>query len=378
VASTGRRFLLDASTAQGGGGFTYIVSMLPHLVRLAPDDRFRLVVRNPRMAASLPPEPNLEVTLLPRVGLAGRLRYLLVDAPRLAARWKADVYLSVSETSPPRMPCPKIASFRNLAVVDRQGYGWTPKQRLRLEILHGLLRISARSCDRILFVSEDSARWMGGDLKVEPARRAIIHHGIDLAGWQKPADGARPRHPRPYILSVSSIYRYKNYLRLIEAWAQLARRLPDTPDLLIVGDDQDPPYAQWMREARSATGALAERIHILGEVPFAEVKSYYAGAELFVLSSVLETFGHPLLEAMASGLPLIASDLPVFREIAGDAALYADPERPEAYADAMERVLTSSEVRESLLARGRARVAEFTWTRSAERHLELLREVAGG
>jgi glycosyltransferase involved in cell wall biosynthesis len=374
VGSAGRRILIDASMAQGGGGFTYVVNVLPHLARLAREHSFRLIVRSPRLEASLPSEPNLEVTRLPRVGLAGRLRFLLMEAPRLAGSWRADLYFSVAETSPLRLPCPSIASFRNPNVVARKGHGWTPAQRLRLETLHALARLSVRSCDRILFVSEDSARWMGAALGIPPEKRIVIHHGIDLADWQEQPE--RPQHPRPYILSVSSIYRYKNYVRLIEAYAKLARRLPDAPDLLIVGDDQDPPYARRMEKARLATGALAQRIHILGEVPYAEVRGYYAGAELFVFPSYLETFGHPLLEAMASRVPLVAADIAVFREIAGNSALYADPYRPEALASAMEEALTSAPRREELLARGRERVRDFPWTRSAERHLALIRELA--
>jgi glycosyltransferase involved in cell wall biosynthesis len=359
---------------QGGGGFTYVVNVLPRLVRLAPDDTFRLLVRSPRLVEALPSLPNLEVTQLEPVGLAGRLRFLLAEAPALASEWRADLYFSAAETVPPRLPCPSIASFRNPNVADRTSPGWEASQRVRLEILHLLTRLSARRCDRILFVSEDSARWMGDALGLPEQKRSVIHHGIDPVAWQAPEE--RPSHVRPYILSVSSIYRYKNFVRLIEAYAELARRLPDIPDLLIIGDDQDPPYARQMQAARRATGALAERIQILGEVPHAKVKGYYAGAELFVFPSWLETFGHPLLEAMASEVPLVAADIPVFREIAGDAALYADPYRPSALAAAMQRALTREE-REGLLARGYVRVREFPWARSAARHLALFREVAG-
>jgi glycosyltransferase involved in cell wall biosynthesis len=371
----GCRFLVDASMVQGGGGFTYVVSMLPKLVRLAPTDRFRMLVRSPRLADSLPPEPNLELTLLPQVGLAGRLRFLLSEAPRLASEWSADLYFSVAETAPPRLPCPSIASFRNPNVVDRRGHGWKPAQRLRLEILHALTRLSAWRCDRILFVSHDSARWMGEALGLPARKCVVIHHGIDREAWRRGEPVAR--RERPYILSVSSIYRYKNYVRLIEAFALLARDLPDPPDLLIIGDDQDPPYARRMQEARQATGALADRIHILGEVPYADVRGYYAGASLFVFPSYLETFGHPLLEAMASEVPLVAADIPVFREISGDAALYADPHRPEALAEAMRHAL-DPKLSEDLVARGRIRVGEFTWERSAERHLAMFGELCRG
>lgn len=372
MGSGQRRYLIDASMAQGGGGFTYGVNLIPELVRLAPDDRFRVLVRSPQLADALPSEPNLEITRLPPVGLYGRFQFLVAGAPREASAWGADLYFSVSETAPPRLPCPSIASFRNAAVVDRKRHRWPAHQRVRLRILFGLARLAAMRCDRILFVSEDSASWMGDALRVPPANRVVIHHGIHLAGWQQPVDHAA--HGRPYILSVGSNYRYKNYVRLIEAYELLAHRVAAVPDLLIIGDIQDRPYLERMERARLATGDLAKRIHILGEVPYAAVRGYFARATLFVFPSYLETFGHPLLEAMASGLPVVASDIPVFHEIADDAALYADPYDSDALATAMARAL-DSRIRAELMERAGKRVQEFSWARSAERHLELFEQV---
>jgi glycosyltransferase involved in cell wall biosynthesis len=267
---------------------------------------------------------------------------------------------------------PVIAAFQNPNITDTQ-CDWPLRTRLRLSVLRALSRLSARTCDRILFVSEDSAESIGEAMGVPRERRAVVHYGIDLANWgpKAPAVG----RSRPYILSVSSIYRYKNYVRLIEAYAALARRRPGLPDLVIVGDDQDPDYSRQMETARAATGELASRIHILGEVPYAEVRRYYAGASLFVMPSYLETFGIPVLEAMASEVPLVASDIPIFREIAGDAAFYADPHRPESLAGAMDEALFRMDAREMLIKRGRERAREFTWDRSAEGHLSLFHQV---
>jgi glycosyltransferase involved in cell wall biosynthesis len=224
-----------------------------------------------------------------------------------------------------------------------------------------------------MFVSEDSARWIGERLALPERRRAVVHHGIDGEGWSAPA--GRSLHPWPYILSVSSIYRYKNFVRLIEAYTELARDLNDAPDLVIIGDDQDPEYTAKMETARAAAGDLAEHIHLLGEVPYADIRDWYAGAELFVFPSYLETFGHPLLEAMASRIPVVAADIPVFREIGGDAALYADPHDASSLAGAMRAALASPELRRLLVKRGLEQVRAFSWDRSSIRLLQLFREV---
>jgi glycosyltransferase involved in cell wall biosynthesis len=371
AADSGQRILVDGTMARGGGGFTYLVNIVPRLARLAPDHRFRVMLRSRRLAESLPAMPNVEVDLLPECGLRERFRFTYLEAPRLAADWRADLYYSAGESVPLSAPCPVIASFQNPNVFTgiRQ---WPWNQQLRLRLLRAIAGVTGRRAERVLFVSRDSAQWMGDAMGLPERKRAWLHHGIDADVWRPP-----PHRPRggEHILSVSSIYRYKNYVRLIEAYAELAKRRPQLPDLVIIGDDQDPPYSAEMEKARRATGDLAERIHIVGEVPYAEIQRYYAKAALFVFPSLLETFGIPMIEAMAAEIPLVASDIPVFREIAGDAAFFCDARRPASLACAMEDALFSEDARDVRIKRGRERVREFTWDRSARRLLALFEEV---
>lgn len=363
----GRRILIDGTMAKGGGGFTYLVNILPRLTALAPQDRFRVLVRSERLARSIEASPNLEVDLLPEVSPLQRLRFTYRDLPRLVKAWGADLYFSAGESAPLWASCPMIASFRNPNVYTSIEQGWSWKQQLRLRVLREVSRLSSRACDRIMFVSEDSSQWIGDALNIPAQRRAVVHHGMDAAAWGTHAAAeSASAYRSSYILSVSTIYRYKNFVKLIEAYAVLARRRDDIPDLIIIGDDQDSEYAAQMERARLATGEdVAERIHILGEVPYADIKEYYAGADLFVFPSYLETFGHPLLEAMASGVPTVAADIPVFREVAGDAAFYADPHKADALASAMEDALFASRAREAMIKRGRERLGSFSWDATA-------------
>jgi len=368
-----RRFLIDAINVQRGGVFTHLVNVVPELAKQAPRDRFRVVVADERVANSLPDARNVEIDFRRGLGLRQRVEYTYRQAGAAAAAWGADLYYAVSERAPLNAPCPTIASFRNPNVFNwRSGQKLTLRQHARLWALYGMARASAARCERTLFVSEDSARWIGDSIRLPEHRRAVVHHGIDHERWVRKQ---RREGPGSYILSVSSVYPYKNYVRLIEAFAQLYERRPDVPDLVIIGDEQDAAYGARMAAAREAAGEARQAIHILGEVPYADILRYYREAALFVFPSHLETFGHPLLEAMASELPLVAADIPVFREVAGDAALYADPYDPAALASAMEAVLVSAEARRMLVKRGRERLAQFTWQRTASKLLGLFEEV---
>ena len=376
MAQVRRRILIDGSMARGGGGFTYLVNILPQLSALAPDDVFHVLLRNERLAQSIPALPNVEVELLPDVGWPQRMLFTYRELPHRIASWGTDLYFSAGETSPLRAPCPMVASFRNPIIYTDLDLGVSLKQRLRLRLLREISRVSARSCDRIMFVSEDSAGWMGNSVNVPVHKRAVVHHGIDTSTFSRSkGQGSVPYGPS-YIVSVSSIYTHKNYVRLIDAYAALGRRRDNVPDLVIIGDLQHAGYLEQMKRARAAAGEeLAERIHFVGEVPYAEVKAYYAGAELFVFPSYLESFGHPLLEAMASGVPTVAADIAVFREIAGDAAFYADPHKTDAFTGAMEEALFSPRARETLIKRGRERARAYGWDATARRLLALFDEV---
>ena len=369
----GRRVVIDGSMATGGGGYTYLVNVLPRLARLAPEDRFLVLLRNQRLADAIPTVENIEVEVLPEAGLRDRLRFVWFGAARRAKAWGADLYYSAGEYVPLLATCPVVASFQNANVFTNLQQGWPWRQRLRFATLRMLAAISARRCRRILFVSRDSARWMGDAISLPEHKRSWLHHGIDLASWQPSA--TRTATGRPYVLSVSSIYRYKNYVRLIEAWALLARRRADIPDLVIIGDNLDEPYAMEMEAARKATGSLSERIHIIGGVPYEEIRKHYEGASLFVFPSYSETFGIPMIEAMASGVPLVASDIPVFREIAEDATFYADPYQPESIAHAMEEALFVPGARKMLVKRGLERARAFTWEKAADRLSVMFDEV---
>ena len=332
------RVVLDGSMARGGGGFTYLVNVAHRLAVHLPGHRFRLYLRSERLADSIAagPEPGGRAAPGDRPGRPAALHLPGGAAP--GRPLGSGPLLQRRGVRARRSPCPTIASFRNpnvFAPSTRTGRCGTACACARCALSRS---VSAIACDRILFVSEDSARWIGdrgrlarAQARGRPPRRSTV-------GVEAPSGAAV--HPRPYILSVSSVYRYKNFVRLIEAYAALAAPAAGRPPG--PRDHRRRPGSRVLAamEARARRDGLPRRAH-----PHPRRGSlrggaaWYAGAELFVFPSYLETFGHPLLEAMASEVPVVAADIPVFREIAGDAAFYADPHRPEALARAMEEAL---------------------------------------
>jgi glycosyltransferase involved in cell wall biosynthesis len=168
---------------------------------------------------------------------------------------------------------------------------------------------------------------------------------------------------RRVILCVAQKRRYKNLERLVAALPALAE------DVVAVLPGSPTPYEEELRSLAARLG-VAERVILPDWVSESELASLYTWSQALVLPTLTEGFGLPVLEAMRHGLPVACSDIPVLREVADDAVLYFDPTDQASVGSAVQRVLQDAPLREKLRARGRDRVAGFTWRRTAEATLE--------
>ena len=206
----------------------------------------------------------------------------------------------------------------------------------------------------------------------------VIYNALDerLATPPSEAEVARVRErfqlSSPFILYTGNIKPHKNVDRLIEAFAILRRRRADDLKLLIIGDEIS-KYSNLRRLVHRFQ--LHQHVRFLGFVPEETLLVLYRLAAAFVFPSLYEGFGLPPLEAMASGTPVITSNVSSLPEVVGDAALLIDPMDPAALADAMWRVLEEPALRADLIRRGCQRVKAFSWAQSAARTREVYAEV---
>jgi glycosyltransferase involved in cell wall biosynthesis len=216
-----------------------------------------------------------------------------------------------------------------------------------------LLPLIARRARRVITVSAFSRDELGELLGVEAS---VVHGGVDARFF----DAVPARRERPYVLCVASMTARKNLAALVPAAAALAR---EGVELLVAGGHR-PQFA---------AEAGLDGLTLLGHVPDDELPGLYAGAEAFVLPSVYEGFGLPVLEAMAAGTPVVAADRAALPETCGGAARLAEP---DAVGEALLALLGDRAERERLVALGRARAATFTWERTAREVDAVCRAVA--
>ncbi len=229
---------------------------------------------------------------------------------------------------------------------------------------------SARTASRIIAVSEFGAGELRELLGVARERMVVIPHGVDAEfspGVPEPLPSVL--RSGPYLLFVGDPVAEprKNFALLYDAYRR-AWSAGSAPALAVVGP-RAPELPGVIRVGNLADDVAPGGAHAL--------RACYRGALALALASYHETFGMPMLEAMACGTPVVASRASALPEIAGEAALYAPPDDARAWANALRRVTVDAALRERLRDEGLRRAQLFSWDRSAQRHVELFRSVSG-
>jgi glycosyltransferase involved in cell wall biosynthesis len=214
-----------------------------------------------------------------------------------------------------------------------------------------------RRATRIIAVSNKTKHDVVQIYGVDANLIDVVHLAADTTTFYPAIAGENWSPPaRPYVLFVGGRYWYKSLERLLEAF----RRLPDPEMELVLAGDLLSAHELDLVRQRGLENRVRVALHPSGE----ELRRLYIGCFAFVHHSLHEGFGIPLLEAMACGAPVAASDIEVFHEVSDSAAEYFDPTNPDAIAAAILAIGDPTR-REQLVARGTDRVAQFSWDRCA-------------
>jgi glycosyltransferase involved in cell wall biosynthesis len=253
-----------------------------------------------------------------------------------------------------------------------------------------LMGPSARAADIVIANSESTREGIARHLRVPPSRIVTVPEAVDHEIFvpRKPDDGHERTLTRygvtpPYVLFVSSLWPYKNVHGLLGAYARLVHDHGVPQRLVVVGGLPLGTYREELGRI-SAREGIGDRVQFLGHVTSRhDIRDLYVGADVFVYPSYAETFGLTVLEAMASGTPVVASNRTSIPEVAGGAAVLVDPDDAGGMSDAILRVLCDPEWRAELVRRGIMRASEFSWERTAREtlgayELAVARRTGGG
>lgn len=365
--------LVNGIHAKTGGGRVYLEEAIPRVARIGRGVRYQALVR-PTQEARLRDAGVETVTVDPPEGSAGSFLWDQTVLPWIAWRRGAALVFSPANFGPIAMGRRSILLLRNTFVAAESCR--TAGARFRWWSMEWMSRVSVKAARGGLVVSESFRRDIAARFGVPEESLAVVHHGRSGIFGPEPREGdGASAGPGPYVLIVADIYPHKNLVAAVEAFARASASRNDIR-LVFAGAELKPAYAAEVR-ARIAGLGIGERVAFLGSRPQAELPGLYRGAVAVLSPSLAETFGITQVEAMACGAPLVASDIPVAREICGDAALLVPPTDVAAMAVALDRVLGDASLRAELSRKGIERSAGFTWDRTAARlHEEVLRRLA--
>lgn len=244
---------------------------------------------------------------------------------------------------------------------------------------HWAIRRAVKKARKLLAISETTRHDVQTHYKVALERIALTRLGVDAARFAV-SDAAVEATLRTYRLArngylfyVGRLEEKKNIVTLLRGFAECKRTLGvGHPLMLVLAGDYGFGKARIVR----ALQQYGRDVLVTGFVPDEDIAGLMKGALALCFASHYEGFGLPVLEAFAAGTPVIASDIPAFREVAGDAALFASPHAPGDWAQAMHRMVLEAATRAELAHKGSARVGEFGWDKTAAATWEALRAVA--
>jgi len=352
-----------------GGLETYVRQLVPALLEVRPGLRLSLFV-NELGRKALAGESWAESVEFVTHPLLGRPYMRSVTEAtllgKLATRQGVDVLQNIAMVGPFRTAAPQITTIADTTWLRyRDPAEWIPTL-----IWRTLVPSAARRARRVLVFSEAAKKQVAEDLRVETGRIDVVPLGPGLEPTSDPTPDRELRSRLalgngPIVLCVAPVRAHKNVERLLEALPVIRRAIP-TATLVLPGNLTE--HVGGLRGRAAALG-VEDALVLPGWVDEADLEGLYAAASCFVLPSLNEGFGLPLLEAMRRGVPVACSDASSLPEVAGDAAAYFDPHSPDEIAAAVIRLLTDREYARSLSAKGHQRQLEFTWERAAEKTL---------
>ena len=368
------RIGIDARKLHDFGIGTYIRNLLRHLARLDTQTDFVVLCRPEDCASVAAIGENFRAV----AATAGN--YTLAEQiaiPLALRREGVTLFHAPHYVLPPLVRCRSVVTIHDCIHLMFPQY---LPNRAALAYARTSIRLAARRATRVLTVSESSKRDILRFVDTQPEKIDVIYNAYDerfgIAPPEEDVERVRERYQLhdPFVLYAGNVKPHKNLERLIEAFDLVRNRGVAPLKLVLIGDEIS-KYAALRRAVHQHQ--LHKYVRFVGYLPEKTLAVMYRLASVFVFPSLYEGFGLPPLEAMASGTPVVTSNVSSLPEVAGDAAVLVDPYSPDAIADGIYRVMSDDALRAELRVKGPLRARQFSWAQSVGRVREIYGEVAG-
>ncbi|HET9886046.1 MAG TPA: flippase-like domain-containing protein [bacterium] len=344
-----------------GGIAVYARELLDHLLEIDPHNTYFVFLGSRDSLGTYAQHPRVREVYVPC------LSKFLWDQAQVAAEAKK---LNIDVMFSPKMSSPLFFQGRKVFAIHGAEQFVFAKEYPLLDRLYvrAFLPLYAKSSRRVIAMSESTKSDLIEPLGIPPERIAVIYHGIKEALQRRvPEDEKRAVRekfglPESFILHVGLVWGAKNFAIFPQVLERINR---EHPMVLAHAGGNRPGH---LRKGAAKTNSIRE----LGFVTEDDLAALYQSAVALVFPSLYEGFGIPLLEAMASGCPVVSTNWGAMKEVCGDAALLVDSRNPDEIANAVKRILTEPALREDLINKGYARARNFSWEKTARETLDVL------
>lgn len=371
--------LINAASANMGGAVTYLKNVLRWMPEVAPLDRITVIIpKATHEKLELLPTfiDRIRIQYYPYANTGGLNRFYFdqIEIPRLVSRMGADVLFSSTGFATWKSPVPQVLLVRNPVYFSAEFedvYRRIGRSLLRNRMRRFLSIVSIKRSDVVLFPTRAMQAMVEQHVSLDGRRSEAIHYGFDheaffrsgpeqyeglgqVAAWK--SEGYK------IMLNVSTYAVHKNFETLVEGISNALKRGVRCKLLTTTSREKTADKREYdAMRARIADLGLENTIVELGYVPYEALSAVYAMADAFVFPSLTESFGHSMVESMAAGLPVIAADTAVNREICGDAAVYFRTHDGVDCGKAIYDLLTDDTLLQEKIERSKVRASHFSW-----------------
>jgi len=353
------------------------LEMIRALQRLDKVNEYRIYVKPGRDDQSLEPTENFDI--IPVKGSPYPL-WEQFHLPRKIRGSGLDLLHSTGNTAPLSMKIPLLITLHDVIFLENSGFRGSTYQNLGNIYRKWLVPRVIDSCRYVITVSHWEKSRIIDQLGLPENKVHVIGNAVNerfnnrYTSGEKEAVRQLYKLPSAFILCLGNAASRKNTATSIHAYILYTRKVSDPLPLVIIDYDRSQVALQLQKEGRME---LMPLIYTPGYIATGQMPLMYNLASLFLFTSLRESFGLPILEAMACGTPVVTSDLSAIPEVGGNAAWYGDPQRPESFAYGMMSLLQNSSIYEIFRDKGLARAQGFSWDITARKVLELYRMTAG-
>ena len=370
------KILIDARSMRKdrNGPSTYAVNMLQNLAKIDKKTHYTIIVNNDYV--DFIDQDNF--TILPTQIKPYRFKEHWA-IHRLLAKNKFDLFHSLQYIPPFGFKCPLVMTIYDTMHMDNCFWKGSFFKNMAGKYARLMARYSMQKADSVITISKYSAKQIEQTFQYPADKIFPIYLGVDYSYSRRNHEVDfkysvnKWNIPSPYLLCVGNMKQYKNVNALISAFAELVKS-GYTQHVLVLAGKADESDIKLRQEQVNAL-SIENKVIFLRGLNNSDLKSILGGSSIFIFPSREEGFGLPLLEAMSAGVPCIASNIEVLKEIAGDAPLYFDLSSKTELKEKVLQLILSEQLRNELSAKGLQRAENFTWKNTAKQTLAVYNKI---